>query len=162
MQVNWSRGLFRAWLVLALGWVSFIGWYEYANKPWNLDWTSGLIYNQGDECWTRLAKWPDGQPFDWFDVAADEDDSAANVAINKKNGAWRPDDIPERHRWVVAIRQKLIDCEAAAPIMQRALRQVTRIWDSLKDDIAILLLPPTALLIMGWFIGWVARGFRES
>jgi hypothetical protein len=163
MQVNWSRGLYRAWLVLALGWVGFIGWYEYANKPWNLDWgSSALIRTENDECWTRLAKWPDGQPFDWWDIAGDEADFAENVEINKKKGAWRADEIPARNRWVAQIRQKLIDCEAAAPLVQRLSRQAINIWDSLKDDIALIFLPPIALLITGWIIGWIAKGFRES
>jgi len=162
MKVSWSRGLFRAWLVLALAWVGFSGWYEYASKPWNFDWGSALIRTEGDECLTQLAKWPDGQPFDWWDISGDEVNTQNNVEINKKKGAWRADDIPERNRWVAAIRQKLIACEMAAPIMQRASRQVMRIWDSLDDDIATLLLPPVALLIMGWIIGWVARGFSGS
>jgi hypothetical protein len=33
MQVNWSRGFFRAWVVIALAWVGFMGWHEYADKP---------------------------------------------------------------------------------------------------------------------------------
>jgi hypothetical protein len=45
--------------------------------------------------------------------------------------------------------------------MQRLARQVTRIWDSEKDDAALLLLPPLGLLIMGWIIGWIGRGFHE-
>ncbi|SHJ97582.1 hypothetical protein SAMN05444159_2062 [Bradyrhizobium lablabi] len=159
MKVNWSRGFFRAWLALSLAWVGSIGWYEYVNKPWNVNWAPASIRTEG-ECWTRLAKWPDGQPFDRWDLG-EEVDNSSNVEINKKKGAWQASSIPERNRWVAATTQKLIACEAAAPIMQRLARQVTRIWDSEKDDAALLSLPPLGLLIMGWIIGWIGRGFHE-
>jgi hypothetical protein len=157
MQVNWGRGFFRAWLALAVVWVGFIGWYD---KPWSFDWGLASIRTEG-ECWTRLAKWPDGQSFDvWWEF--EEIDTPSNVEINKKNGAWAADSIPERNRWVAATTQKLIACEAAAPIMQRLSNLTTSIWASEKDAIAFLLLPPLALLIIGWIIGWIVRGFRGS
>jgi hypothetical protein len=43
MQVNWSRGFFRAWVVIALAWVGFMGWHEYADKPWNVERTRYLL-----------------------------------------------------------------------------------------------------------------------
>src|SRR5262245_30268056 len=110
MPLNWSRGFFRAWVAVALAWVVLLGWYEYANKPWNLDWGTVSIRTEG-ECWERLAKWPDGQPFNEFDALADEEvDASSNVELNKKRNAWAADDIPERNRWRGAIRQKLRDC----------------------------------------------------
>lgn len=147
-------------MVLAVAWVASIGWYEYANKPWNEAWGLASIHTEG-ECWTRLAKWPDGQPFDWSDLG-EELDIPSNVEINKKKGAWEAGSIPERNRWVAATTQKLIACEAAEPIMQRVARQATRIWESEKDDGALLLLPPLGFLIVGWIIGWIIKGFHQS
>jgi hypothetical protein len=161
MQVNWSRGFFQGWLVFAVAWVGFIGWYEYANKSWNLDWDLASIRTDG-ECWTRLAKWPNGQHFDEFDLFFQEADTPSNVEINKKNGAWAADSIPERNRWIAATTQKLIACEAVAPVMQRLSNQATNVWASEKDAIVLLLLPPVALLIVGCIIGWIVRGFRGS
>jgi hypothetical protein len=132
MKVNWSRGFFRAWLALSLAWVGSIGWYEYANKPWNGNWAPASIRTEG-ECWTRLAKCLTVS-LSIFGTSAKKWTIRANVEINKKKGAWQASSIPERNRWVAAITQKLIACEAAAPIMQRLARQVTRIWDSEKMD----------------------------
>jgi hypothetical protein len=75
MSVNFGRGFFRAWLALSVVWVGIIGWLEYTNKPWNL--------SREGKCWMQLAKWPDGQPFNWFDLDL-EIDTPSNVEINKK------------------------------------------------------------------------------
>ena len=32
MRINWRRGFFRTWLVLAVAWVGAIGWLEYNNQ----------------------------------------------------------------------------------------------------------------------------------
>jgi hypothetical protein len=77
------------------------------------------------ECWDRLAKWPDGRPlhniFDVFDETPD----------------------------AKAIRQKLSDCEAAAPMMRRLSLKVSDGWFDLKDSLPVIFLPPLALLIVG-------------
>jgi hypothetical protein len=156
MQVNWRRGFFRAWVVVALAWVGVMGWREYTNKPWNLEW--GVGFRTEGECWDRLAKWPDGQPFDLWDVF-DDVDVPSNVELNQKKHTWAADAIPERNRWVAATRQKLRDCEAAAPIMQRLSLKMTNIWSSLVDSLPILLLPPLVLLLVGWTVNWILRGF---
>jgi len=114
-----------------VAWLGSIGWYEYANKPWNLNWGLASVRTEG-ECWTRLAKWPDGQHFDGFETEFEEADIPSNVEINKQRGAWAAGSIPERNRWIAAARQKIIDCEAAAPIMQRLSHQATVIWASEK------------------------------
>lgn len=77
----------------------------------------------------------------------------------RKKGAWSADSISERNKWATVTRQKLIDCEAAQSIMERLLRQADRIWFTLKDSLTFILLPPVALLIMGWITGWIVRGF---
>jgi hypothetical protein len=110
--------LFRAWAVLAVAWVGVIGWSEYRQ------WTGGLdnVHLEG-ECWDRLAKWPDGKPFDAKDglwgALLDEFDTESNVEINKKNHEWAADSIPERNRWRGTVRQRLRDCEGAKPLKRR-------------------------------------------
>ncbi len=73
---------------------------------------------------------------------------------------------PGPESWKRATLQKLMDCEAAAPIIQRASLKATNvatnIWYSLKDSLPMILLPPGALLIMGCIFGWITRGFRSS
>jgi hypothetical protein len=154
MSVNFGRGFFRAWLVLSVVWIGLIGWLEYTNKPWNLNWGP----SREGKCWTQLAKWPDGQPFNWFDLD-DEVDVASNVELNRKRGAWSADSIPERNKWVAVVRQKLVDCEDAQSLVERLPRQADRFWFSLKNSLTFILLPPLALLVVGWITGWVIRGF---
>jgi hypothetical protein len=165
MRINWGRGFFRAWVVLALAWIGLVGWNEFVHKPWNMDWRTETVRTEG-ECWDRLAKWPDGQPFSMYNAWSDEIDIPANVEVNKREHAWAADSIPERNRWVHATLQKLRECEAAAPIMQRvslrATSIATNIWFSLKDSLALILLPPCALLITGYIFGWTIRGFRAG
>src|SRR5262249_83313 len=61
-------------------------------------------------CWSRSAKWPDGQPFTVFDVF-EQANTSANVELNKKRHA---ESIVTRNQWVVSTRQKLIACETGA------------------------------------------------
>src|SRR5262249_35358081 len=61
-------------------------------------------------CWSRSAKWPDGQPFTVFDVF-EQANTSANVELNKKRDA---ESIVTRNQWVVSTRQKLIACETGA------------------------------------------------
>lgn len=43
---------------------------------------------------TRIAKWPDGQPFNVFDLF-EEANTPNNIELNKKRGAWSADSIPD-------------------------------------------------------------------
>jgi hypothetical protein len=146
-MINLKRGLLRAWVVIAVAWIGLTGWRENTQKHWDWDWTSG-IYTKG-ECWDRIAKWPDGQPFNKWDVFNPHpiNPPPEDAEINRK-----------RRDWVEATLQKLRECEAAAPVSVK----LTRIWPSVRDSLPIILLPPFALLIAGYIIGWVVRGFRAQ
>jgi hypothetical protein len=98
MKFEWRRGFFRAWVVLALAWVALVGWKE--RDQWSNRYS--YIPTEG-ECWDRLAKWPDGKPFDGYDAISNE----------------TPDSSSERDQWRDAVRLKIKDCEAAKPILQR-------------------------------------------
>jgi hypothetical protein len=160
MKITWRRGFFRAWVALAVAWVALVGWKERDQ------WSSGFSYaHTNGECWDRLAKWPDGKPFDVYDMFG-EFDLPSNVEINKKENAWAADSIPERNRWRDIVTQKLRDCEAASdaakPIMQRLTLTVSESWPILKESLSRIFLPPLALLIAGWILGWIVRGFRTT
>jgi hypothetical protein len=151
MRIDLKRGLLRAWVVIAVAWIGLTGWStQWGFVPFG--------FHLGGECWDRLAKWPDGQSFTEWEVF-DEVDTPSNVEINKKRGAWAAESIPERSRWAEVTRQKLIDCEATAPLKRRLLK-VSDIWSSLQGSLPLIFLPPFALLIAGYIIGWVAQGFR--
>jgi hypothetical protein len=74
--------------------------------------------------------------------------------------------IEKRNQWRATVRQKLRECEAtkeaARPIAQRISLTATRVWQSLEDSLRIILLPPVVLLVAGWIVGWIVRGFRTS
>jgi hypothetical protein len=143
MRINLKRGLLRAWVVIAVAWIGLMGWSWDVFVP---------DYRYGSECWDRFAKWPDGSlilPSDIYNEA-----QPANQL---------PDiQVENRNLWRVQIRQKLSDCEAAAPLMHRVSLKVSDMWSSLKHSLPIIFLPPLALLIVGYIIGWVAQGFRRA
>jgi hypothetical protein len=64
------------------------------------------------------------------------------------------------------VRLKIKDCEAATeaakPILQRLTLMLSDSWPTLKESLSLIILPPLALLIVGWLLGWIARGFRTS
>jgi hypothetical protein len=154
MRLNWRRGLFRSLLVVAVAGVGYAGFHEAANESLNFD--SRIASNRAEGgCWTRIAKWPDGQPFNVFDLFK-EANTPSNVELNKKRGAWSADSIPDRNQWVVSTKQKLIACETGGPVAPQLTGQVTNVWLNLRNSLMGLLLPPLALLIMGWIV----RGFR--
>jgi hypothetical protein len=58
--IAWRRGFFGVWVILACVWIVWTGWYEYIDNDW-----STPIQTQ-DDCWNRLAHWPDGKIIDPF------------------------------------------------------------------------------------------------
>jgi hypothetical protein len=155
MKIEWRRGFFRVWAVLALAWIGLAGWHEYGH------WVIRLSYVHPGECWDRFAKWPDGQNFDEWD-GDDEVDVPGNVEINKKNKAWAADSIPKRNLWREAARQNIRACEAAKPILQRVALAVSDNRSAMQDSLSFVLLPPLACLVVGYIFGWIVRGFRAS
>ena len=156
MRLNWRRGLFRSLLAVVVAWVGYAAFHEDATKYLDFDLRVASNRAEGD-CWTRIAKWPDGQPFNVFDLF-EEANTPSNVELNRRRGAWSADSIPVRNQWVVSTKQKLIACETGGPVASQMTGQVTNVWLSLRNSLAGLFLPPLALLIMGWVI----RGFRPS
>lgn len=140
MQISWAKGFFRTWAVLAVLWISASGWHAYN--------TNAFWPQPQDDCLERFAKWPDGRPFDAYE-------RAGFVEYNLKDDAnrWKM----WREAW-----QKIEDCEAAKPLMQRVARGVTEHWSSLNSSLQLILLPPPAVLIGGFTLGWIARGFRAK
>ena len=107
------------------------------------------------DCWEPLAKWPDGKSFDeWDRYGAVELDIPSNVEINKKNGEWAADSIAERNRWRESIWQKVKDCEAAKPLVQRIALGVTENWSYLRSSLQLILLPPLAVFMASFIFGW--------
>ena len=62
-----------------------------------------------------------------------------------------------------SIWQKVKDCEAAKPLVQRIALGVTENWSYLRNSLQLILLPPLAVLMASFIFGWiVVRGFRAK
>jgi hypothetical protein len=130
--------------LLALAGIGYVG----------LQWQTWSSPAEGN-CWSRLAKWPDGQPFSIFDVF-EQDNTRDNMALNKANDAWAAESILTRNQWVALTRQKLVACETGGAIFS-LVGQPNSAWGSLRNSLIGLLLPPLMILMMVW----VARGFQS-
>jgi hypothetical protein len=150
MRINWAKGFFRAWAVLASVWIFASGWYAYST------FTDYSFIHPQDDCWDQIAKWPGGRPFDVWD--GDFDDY---VAPGFEKAAEYSIAI-ERNRWRQAIRQKLDDCEAAKGLVHRVTLWVTENSSGLRSSLQLILLPPLGLLIAGCLLAWIVSGFRRS
>jgi hypothetical protein len=138
MQLKWGRGFFRAWAVVPVLWILFTGWNEYKN------WIMHPDEARANVCWDRLAKWPDGKPFDAWDALGDD----------------TPDGSSQEDQWRSKIRQKLAECEAPTSI--QAKWEAELVSSDAVFVLSRLLLPPIALLVAGFIFGWIAKGFRTS
>jgi hypothetical protein len=150
VRLNWIKTFFWCWAMLAILWVLASGWHAYNFQP------------QSD-CWSPIAKWPDGKPFEkWDRYGAVELDVPSNVEINKKNGEWAADAIAERNRWRETIWQKVRDCEAAKPFVRRVALGVSENWSYLTSSLQLILLPPLVVLSASFMFGWVVRVWARS
>jgi hypothetical protein len=129
MQLNWCRGFFQAWAVLASLWVLFFGWQAYTTHSW-----SHLYEDDCREQAVRAAKWPDGKPFN-------EWERAGLIPYDVKN---------DPSRWQIwqevwqKIEQKIDDCQAAKPVVERVTHSMAESWlnlTSLPPLIQLILLP---------------------
>ena len=146
MRPNWRRGLLRAFLAVAMAGTAYAG----------LQWGSASSRTEGD-CWLRFAKWPDGQPFNVFDLF-EEANTPSSVDLNRKKRAWSADSIANRNQWVASARSKLIACETGATAVLPAAKQPVDAWANLKNSLFGFLFPPLAILLASWIVS----GFRPS
>ena len=57
------------------------------------------------------------------------------------------------------IRQKLKACEYDKPLVQRLTAWLDDNFIALKGSLLLILLPPFSLLLLGYCVGWVVKGF---
>ena len=148
MHLNWRRGLFRGLLVLTVAGAGFAG------SQWQ--WVTGSNRSE-DNCWSRIAKWPDGRPFSVFDLFEDVN-TPRTVEPNKEGRAWSARSTPGGNQWVVSTRQRLFACETSGAFTTQMTGQPNSVWINLRNSLLGFLLPPLAILTAGW----IARGFKPS
>jgi hypothetical protein len=164
--------------VFSILWIGFFGWNQYASNFQG--WFADPVVPADDDCSKRIGKWPSGKAWDVYDFVFNElssDDLPDKLPLISKEGRAVPDTRidPEgtgiarafdRDRWRDAIRQKIFNCEAAheaaTPAMERLVGRAARIWTNARDSLPCVVLPPFALLLVGFVLSWIARGFRPS
>jgi hypothetical protein len=141
MQMAWGRGFFRLWVVLAVTWIAVVGWTQYPFGYW------GIPMRTDDECWERFGHWPDGKAFDQYEILLNDSS----------------DGLSDRDRWRDAAVQKIQACQAASlPVTRRIEMMIEDNWDDVGFSLALILLPPLALLALGGIFRWVVAGFKPS
>jgi hypothetical protein len=150
MRIDLKRGLLRAWVVIAIAWIGVMTWW----------WVDNAIEAAAFrwDCWDQL-KWPNGTSIAPWELREGKDFPNDDYWRKYGGGITLAS---EREQWLAAARQKLKDCEAVPPSLRQQVSSFRR-QVSLKvvaGFLAAALGPPIALLIAGYVIGWIARGFR--
>jgi hypothetical protein len=119
------------------------------------------IHAQG-ECWDRIAKWPNGEPFPEYDATFDfehrkpyapdwnppdsleqavtRERAPTSTDPNKPWGDtvrdWTPEGAEAIQRWMSIALQKVKDCETAAPFFQRAFLRSSDFGQAIRSGLA--------------------------
>jgi hypothetical protein len=164
--MNWNRGLLRLWVLITVLWLGFVGYlasdvflkrvpfrgdyqYEIQTKdmPWNIDWSKPLyeiIYAPGKGLFPDAFSPVDEKYIQEWDarvkagnlIRLDFSDSSAlylNAGLSKQDQEYLSRLFWDR-RW-------------------------RRYWSKIAPWLAGAFGPPLSLLILGFAIGWVRRGF---
>jgi hypothetical protein len=81
----------------------------------------------------------------------------------KHNNTWTEDSIELKTlSRAVIVGWEVAECWQYAPTWQRLAFEVSENWPLVEDSASRILVPPFALLIAGYILGWIVRGFRAS
>jgi hypothetical protein len=79
------------------------------------------------------------------------------------NSAWAEDSTELKTLWrAVIVGWEVAGCWQYAPTWQRLAFEISENWPLVKDSASRVLVPPFALLIAGYILGWIVRGFRAD
>jgi len=116
----------------------------------------GSELNEGN-CWSRIAKWPDGQSFSVFDLF-EEANTDGNAEPIKKRDALSAESVANRNQWIVSTRARLIACEIGGRAVPPVTKKPIEAWTNLRNSLLGLFLPPLVTLMAGWIIS----GFGQA
>jgi hypothetical protein len=81
----------------------------------------------------------------------------------KHNSAWTEDSTELKTLWrAVIVGSEVAGCWQYAPAWQRLAFEISENWPLVKDSASRVLVPPFALLIAGYILGWIVRGFQAK
>jgi hypothetical protein len=143
--MKWSRGFFRAWLVLSAIWIAYAVYsFEPVNYrlPWLWQGPRVTISSPSTSAYTF-------NPTKSRDELADDVTLALKIEANKLS----PDDRQARYQ---SLSRDTNDILAA--IMKSYEERRDQAWDAWIFTVA----PPFAMLVLGLCIAWIFRGFRAA
>lgn len=162
--MNVRRGLFRAWILLTVLWLMIIGWFafdsilhEIAIGKWEyVEWTKDFPIESRPFYETRSS--PSAEKLSVSFYQREIDNKNFNEEVRTGNMVLRT--MPDRSSLYLDARFTKDDQDylAAAFWSQRWRRYASMIW----GWVPVLVLPPLVLLVFGWSVLWVLRGFKTS
>jgi hypothetical protein len=164
--MNWGRGLFRLWAVVAVLWIAGTMWLQW--REIRCDWEPSRQGCKASDGWEPVP--PDQLP--------------PGYVLDPKAAPWpvvsqTPIDLSKlSDAQVVALRDAGGDLTKLTDDMRKSIltslgagggRQAERVvsaapphYDKLMDDAGTILGPPLLLLLVGSLLYWAIRGFRGA
>lgn len=152
--MNWRQGFLRIWIALSVLWVLVVStfFYGYVTDPRPYLGTQRYYGNAGG---VQLLDYDNENYYkvqDWAD-----------------KGIVKRKDL-KGTGWTIELYGPPSDDQSTVDARLQTLRghmeeeyttkRESQRWADLQSGIALALIPPIVLLILGWMIGWIVSGFR--
>jgi hypothetical protein len=147
--MNWRRGLLRLWLAVSALWLIIVGvlFYPQVVSPY----IEPRAYILTDDLkFFELDNVSDSQDRDFRAAYQTEIEFPNKVTLFAKDETPKP---------VLDTQSKNFYEQHVKP---REAELATARWQSSEMASASGLLPPLALLLFGWVIGWIVSGFKST
>jgi hypothetical protein len=146
--MNWGRGFFRAWLVISAFWVGLAIYFE-GPDTYNMHW----LWRGPKIAYTTPSGFSGEFPLSRDRAALTK---AAGQALQDEANRLRttdPQAADERLRLLPSERDGWVNS---------LLTDYDQMMQPTRDAWLITLIPPSALLVMGVFLGWIFAGFQAK
>jgi hypothetical protein len=154
--MNWGRGLFRLWAVVALVWIAGTTWLQWQKIQCELAPSKHEcnVFDQFDSPQANLPNKPDPASQTSIDLSKFSD--AQVVALHEAGGDFT--------KLTDKMRKSILTSLSAGGGWQadRVVSAAPPHYDTLMDDVAPILGPPLLLLLVGGQLYWAIRGFRRT
>ena len=139
--MNWSRGLFRAWMVFTVLWSIGVGIATYHQWPQKEQFAEHQTSQAYTGAFTYIGPPKNGAPNQHIVQAPD----GSRYDVTSPEGAT-PDEVTAHARQFVSNEMEY--------------RQSVR--ENLVMAVAMTAGLPAVLFVIGWAVLWIGRGFRKS
>ena len=143
--MNISRGMFRLWLVASMFWVAFVGFMTYETLPAKLG------------GWDVVSQEPIKPAFDPSQPYSTKPPSDVGLASQAKPGMF-DDLIPKK----LPPTGSAVDQPTFDPVAYAKFKRDAEATEQIKTGIAMALIVPGTVLVVGSLLLWAFRGFRRA